>query len=584
MVKGPQTCGSVTDTTSSESDIDQAPIDRKITELKHLCRDPAVWHLSGPGRAAPHLDLFELSKDLDLTAMEPITAIFVAVSNKSQILPPERISIWFTSVDALTTIKQWKEECYDISNMEQELNYVLHSAEDPHHTLNAELLASCALHLHDIQAGRVRFVHEQRYVTIACAVFVRRLACGLMAYIMYFLDDCVFPDVELFCYEWSARTLITACTDLENRPHGFFNALLQSDLAKAMTPEVRITWEETLGVAGKIKDVEQCTPSIQIQRAAVAFVHSVQRNLSQAAETDYKSLKITETAFAMSNRFTKLQKLLNDEANAFPGLLTAHSEEAPLSPLPVALPKKIASHKALCEDHRRTKPQLGRKRKQKHTNTTADTTAATNTTTATNTAVPEPEGLASVKAQDKLARKRRYKGKSAVESKGDTSTEAQDTAGSEKLGSGDTASKPEMSSSTSTSSPKPNVSELQEVATTPPGNVDVPVSSGDNEQPQAVRSLVEGKGFYTSKGRILPARKTIAASRDVEPFTKKDELVLYKRYKGVVSGGQVGQDTEGRLSAEKWWAQWQAIAYVLPGRGVMDCIAFYNKNTEHLQF
>jgi hypothetical protein len=48
-------------------------------------------------------------------------------------------------------------------------------------------------------------------------------------------------------------------------------------------------------------------------------------------------------------------------------------------------------------------------------------------------------------------------------------------------------------------------------------------------------------------------------------------------------GADIGEGTERYSAAEKWFAQWLAIAYVLPGRGVMECIAFYKEKKEHFQ-
>jgi hypothetical protein len=221
----PQSSGRAADTSSSNSAIDQAPLDRITAGLENLCRDPAAWHLSGPGRAAPDLNLSALVKNLDLAAMEPMLAMFAGKhkkSQKSQSLYRVRVLMWLASVDVLPIIKQWKAGCYDDGEMEQVLNFVLHSAEDPHHTPNAQLLASGALNLPDIHAGRVKFDHEHRSTVITCAVFVRRLARGMMPYIMHYLDECIFPDIELFCYEFCSRTLTTAYTDIGKTSGEFF--------------------------------------------------------------------------------------------------------------------------------------------------------------------------------------------------------------------------------------------------------------------------------------------------------------------------------------------------------------------------
>jgi hypothetical protein len=102
----PQSPGKAAYTSSSNPAIDQAPLDRIIAGLENLCRDPAAWHLSGPGRAVS-----ALAKNLDLAVMEPMLSMFAVKYNK--ILCRERVLMWLASVDVLPIIKQWKADCYD---------------------------------------------------------------------------------------------------------------------------------------------------------------------------------------------------------------------------------------------------------------------------------------------------------------------------------------------------------------------------------------------------------------------------------------------------------------------------------------
>jgi hypothetical protein len=337
-------------------------------------------------------------------------------------------------------------------------------------------------------------------------------------------------------------------------------------------------WEERLGVAGKISEPERQTPSIQIQKAAVAFAHSAQQKLSQIAETDYSSLKITETVFVMNDRFTKLQRIIFDEANSFPELLTAQSNEMSVSNLPVTLPHKIELHKTLCEKHLRFKSQ---KRKRKQT----DTSSSTGTTTPTDTT--KLAEATSENTQEKPARKRRSKGKVSAKSKQISTPDKIGDA--EQLGnvdSGTGVAHPETRNLTIESPSKPAVSNPQNPADITPENSDNLALNEDRDQtPQdhAIHSPVTDKRFYTSNGRILPARETAAASQDAEPFTQKEELVLYKRYEAVMRGADIGEGIERYSAAERWFAQWLAIASVLPGRRVMECTAFYKENKENFQ-
>jgi len=92
---------------------------------------------------------------------------------------------------------------------------------------------------------------------------------------------------------------------------------------------------------------------------------------------------------------------------------------------------------------------------------------------------------------------------------------------------------------------------------------------------------VKHKHFSQSNGRIVPCRALVAEVGNPDPFTERKELILYKRYKAVATVVFVEGGTKN--SSKAWWEQWSKVAEVLPGRGVLDCIAFYNANREHFQ-
>lgn len=100
-----------------------------------------------------------------------------------------------------------------------------------------------------------------------------------------------------------------------------------------------------------------------------------------------------------------------------------------------------------------------------------------------------------------------------------------------------------------------------------------------------LRKLGPGyEDFALSKGRMIPCRVLIADRGDPDPFTEEEELILYKRFKAVITASPSGRQDVARLSSKEWSAFWAKIAEVLPGRGVRDCIAFYVANKEHFQY
>jgi hypothetical protein len=96
------------------------------------------------------------------------------------------------------------------------------------------------------------------------------------------------------------------------------------------------------------------------------------------------------------------------------------------------------------------------------------------------------------------------------------------------------------------------------------------------------KKLVTGQEYFSqSDGRIIPCRALVDEVGNPDPFTKREELILYKRYKAVVTVDFI----EGgpKNSSKAWWEQWAKVAEVLPGRSVLDCIAYYSANKEHFQ-
>lgn len=89
---------------------------------------------------------------------------------------------------------------------------------------------------------------------------------------------------------------------------------------------------------------------------------------------------------------------------------------------------------------------------------------------------------------------------------------------------------------------------------------------------------------HRDTGRIKPSSKSTAASSNSDPFTNEEQLALYLRYKAVHSSPTVRFLNGTPLTSSAiWLMQWAAIAEVLPGRGIADCVDFYNQNVQDFQ-
>ena len=89
--------------------------------------------------------------------------------------------------------------------------------------------------------------------------------------------------------------------------------------------------------------------------------------------------------------------------------------------------------------------------------------------------------------------------------------------------------------------------------------------------------------FALSQGRMVPSRVPVANVGAYDSFTKQEELILYKRFKAVITASPPGHQELAEFSSEAWWEFWAKVAEVLPGRGVMKCVAFYVANKHHFQ-
>jgi len=171
---------------------------------------------------------------------------------------------------------------------------------------------------------------------------VRKLAESMMPYVIHYLNSSIFPDIERFLYELSARIVIMAYIDLSQSKSGFFGVLLGSIFARPMSPEARLAWEDCLELDHKV--VKQCpehlNPFISVHRAALAFSHKWGLETLKKKPSDDRILKVSESASTSYRRHSELQRAHYDEADSIPGLLAVFAATAPPPP-PRSLPRRI---------------------------------------------------------------------------------------------------------------------------------------------------------------------------------------------------------------------------------------------------
>jgi hypothetical protein len=85
--------------------------------------------------------------------------------------------------------------------------------------------------------------------------------------------------------------------------------------------------------------------------------------------------------------------------------------------------------------------------------------------------------------------------------------------------------------------------------------------------------------------RIMPSIKVSAASNNADPFTDEEKLAFLLRFKAVHADPAVTSlDGVPLTNAAISLMKWAAIAEVLPGRGIADCIEHYHQNIEILRY
>ena len=364
----------------------------------------------------------------------------------------------------LTLDDQFRAECLDNPVVHAGLSNALILANKPWKA-EAELIVSCAKDYDDVTSGRIQFNHPHRVAMIRCDKYVRYLVHKSRANIMYYYDECAFPDMDRFLHELCTRALLTAYYDYPHNAKGFFSTLFASSFVVPMTWQTRQSRKRELGFSSSIPEAEYRTPSLTIHRAVDAFGRAMKRKTTQKTNNDDSKLFVTETESQMADHLTKQLKAFETEADAAREADPPHDillafNAGPVVSGPVrsgTLPARIVDHMSVC-------------------------------TQGCNPVIRPAPPVDQFFARDR------------------------DT------------------------------------------------------------------------GCIVPSSKVAAAPNDMDPFTNLEQLILYLRYKAVHSNPPVPFLDGTPLTTTAFeLMEWGAIAEVLPGRSIADCITFYKLNIQHFQ-
>ncbi|GAB7326949.1 hypothetical protein MBLNU13_g10907t2 [Cladosporium sp. NU13] len=207
----------------------EPPIHRKINALEVVVGangQATLYREAAPLRNEPNLQLNRFIPVLDLSAMEPFTAIFTtSKSDRTNQLIRNILYLTFTSKECAPALRQWKLECFDDPAMKEPLSLALQGSDRPPWSIEVQELASCAMYYDAIHGKNVTFESEEREAIMTCAKFVLRLFFAVM--------------------------LITVYMRLVHHAGKFFDTLLNSPIATGITSEARPSWLSLLGLDRK---------------------------------------------------------------------------------------------------------------------------------------------------------------------------------------------------------------------------------------------------------------------------------------------------------------------------------------------
>jgi hypothetical protein len=512
---------------------------------------------------------------------------------EKQILTQDVLLRVFASPGVAVPLATWKSDILD-RDEDGHLLYALTEGDFTPNTKEVELLALCAWYLPQLEAKGLRLCHRQKIGIMQCAPTVREIAEGMMPHVMQYLNPSAIPDVARFLYELSARILSLAYTDLEiNKSEArFFSVLLGSVFTRPISLEAHEQWEPYLGLTHKVakQSPEHLNPFISIHTAVLAFSQKWGVEGPRVKRLDGGILKVTELATTTNSRLSELQRALHGKADSDRRLLTAFDVTAPSLP-PTKLPQRIMSaYTPVTPKQAQRKRGRGAKATVQVDGGTASKTkkpkvnpklpAQAHTTTDVSTPLEETAAPESNMHGSATGKKRK------VTAAPNSATRDLSTANQKR---GRVAAATTSSNGATRPEPQDNVVSTQlEGATDPQEDregVTVRLEDADELpelEPQPIPTPIEDVRFATVNGRIVPSSKRTNPGAKSDRFTCTQQLVLYTRYKEVITAHR----NQGRcgLTAEQWFELWQEVAYVLSGRGVWNCIEFYVENEEKFDF
>jgi hypothetical protein len=391
---------------------------------------------------------------------------------------------------------------------------------------------------------------------------------------------------------------------------------------------------------------ECLTPSIRIHRAIIAFGNASRLRKIKDGQFDDRTLEVSEGLKGSSRRLTRLEQVLQKQADLFPELLVSFTDASSPSPVPespvLRLAQRILEDNTVSAVHQPA-PSLAPVHPPPNPATVpavhrpppplapvhpppspANDNEATRSDTAQNlTAGTQQDGttgLVELKSNDDL---------SASDAIVDPDPAQSESGSRKKRKVTPISARPGSSSTTAVAAPMPTLSDptsaSETKATATPDSIQPDclsdkqkgkrkaTSATDLEEPVSQQNVTTGSqegangtvsankpptplplvrptpqvavrdpSFSCLNSRIVASGKHTTLRAECDYFTDIERLILYTRFRH--SATKLLENDVYTPNAEQWYELWTDIAHVLPGRSVMNCIDFYKENEEHFWF
>ncbi|KAK5134527.1 hypothetical protein LTR08_006444 [Meristemomyces frigidus] len=220
------------DSQSQERSTHSSPINQELVRLNILRK---LWLKDKPKRSlvptvVPRANLTILRRSFDEYSPFRLT--------------DEELLVWLRSCDVLPLVKQWKEQCLDVEELDLQLQRDLPGKECPWDTQARQI----AEHVRLCGSNNTTVAGGNGQAFMVCTRFARRICDGNDEHFEQFAPY-AFGQEER--YLACTRVLLTAYEDLHRNDDGFFGALLESELAGLVSQGARKVWEKKYPFEGE---------------------------------------------------------------------------------------------------------------------------------------------------------------------------------------------------------------------------------------------------------------------------------------------------------------------------------------------